>query len=165
MISITLSPSSQWGRGESVVGSGLESCRNERVPCSSGDSLVDHLALDRADAFDVLGENLACSLHRLGARRERRVDRIDLCGVDGGLMGEAKRHRGGYLLFQARFVMQIEEGRADWYHTCPRAGGDEAATQAGEERLPGKCRAQTGRHVRSTKHKTCEPRRCRRDRF
>src|ERR1700752_3545968 len=60
------------GSRESVVGSGLESCRNERVPCSSGDSLVDHLALDRADAFDVLGENFACSLHRLGARSERR---------------------------------------------------------------------------------------------
>src|SRR3984893_417900 len=129
MISITNSPSSQWGRGESVVGSGLESSRNERVPCSSGDSLVDHLALDRADAFDVLGENLACSLHRLSARRERRVDRIALRGVDGGLSGEAKRRDGGgYLLFQARFVVQIEEGRVDWYHTCHRAGGDEAAT-------------------------------------
>src|SRR5580692_438730 len=152
MISITLSPSSRWDRTESVVCSGLESCRNERVPCSSGDSLVDHLALDRADAFDVLGEDLACSLHRLGARRKRRVDRIDLRGVDGGLSGEAKRHRGGYLLFQARFVMQIEEGRVDWHHTCHRAGGDDAATHYGEERLPGNCRAQIGRHVRSTKH-------------
>src|ERR1700722_16678514 len=137
MFSIKTFPSSQWGRGESVVGSGLEPSRNERVPCSSGDSLVDHLALDRADAFDVLGENLACSLHRLGARRERRVDRIDLCGVDGGLSGEAKRRGGGYLLFQARSVMQIEEGRVDWHHTCHRAGGDEAATHQGEERLPG----------------------------
>src|SRR5258706_13379095 len=127
MISITLSPSSQGGRGESVVGSGLESCRNERVPCSSGDSLVDHLALDRADAFDVLGENLACSLHRLGVRRERRVDRIDLCGVYGGLSGEAKRHRGGYLLFQARFLMQNEKGRGGWYRTWHRPGREEAA--------------------------------------
>src|ERR1700722_2391634 len=128
MISITLSPSSQWGRGESVVGSGLESCRNERATCSSCDSLVDHLALDRADAFDVLGENPACSVHRLGTRGEPRVDRIDLCGVYGGLSGEAKRHRAGDLLFQARFVMQIEEGRVDWHHTCHRAGGDETAT-------------------------------------
>src|SRR5258706_8455940 len=128
MICLTLSSSSQGGRGEAVCGAVHESSRNERVPFPSGDSLVDHLALDRADAFDVLGENLACSLHRLGARRERRVDRIDLYGVDGGLSGEAKRHRGGYLLFQARFVMQIEEGRVDWYHTCHRAGGDEAAT-------------------------------------
>jgi hypothetical protein len=95
---------------ESVVGSGFEPGRNERAPCFAGDSLVDHLAVDRAYALYVLGENLAGSLHRLGTRRERRVDRTDLRGVNGGLGGEAKRHSASDLLFQAGLVMQIEEG-------------------------------------------------------
>jgi hypothetical protein len=75
-----------------------------------GRCLVDHLAIDRADALDVLGKNLAGSLHRLGTWCERRVDRTDLRGVDRGLGGEAKRHRPRDLLLQSGLVVQIEEG-------------------------------------------------------
>jgi transposase-like protein len=49
----------------------------------AGNGRVNHLAVDRADALGVLDENGAGFLHGRGAGRERRVDRADLCGVDG----------------------------------------------------------------------------------
>ena len=70
-------------------------------------------------------------VHRLGARRQRRVDRADLRGVNGGLGGEAERHRGSDLLLQAGLVVQIEEWGVDRRHARQSTGRDEAAAREG----------------------------------
>jgi hypothetical protein len=65
----------------------------------AGDRLIDHLAVNRADALGVLGEDGAGLLDRFRGGSESRVDHAYLCGMNGGLGAEAERHGGGYCLF------------------------------------------------------------------
>src|ERR1700735_5622860 len=100
----------QVGVEKSVFGSGYQPGRGKGAARLAGDRLVDHLAVDGADALGVLGEDGAGLGDDLrGSRRQRRVERGYLRGMDGGLGGAAERHRGGDLLLQAGLVVQIEE--------------------------------------------------------
>jgi hypothetical protein len=92
-----------------VAFSGCEPGCGEYAPRLAGDGLIDHLAVDCADAFAVLSEDGAGFRHRLGGRRQRAVDRTDLRRVNGGLGGEAERDRVGDLLFQASLVVNVEK--------------------------------------------------------
>src|ERR1700722_7754422 len=107
-----MSPSSG-GSEKSVAGSDLEPGCGEGAACFAGDRLVDHLPVDRADALGVLGKDGAGLHHRLGAWRQRSVDRADLRWVNGGLGAEAERHRSGDLLLQAGFIVEVEEWGVD----------------------------------------------------
>src|ERR1700690_4009982 len=117
----------QVGVEKSVFGSGLEPGRGKGAARLAGDRLVDHLAVDGADALGVLGEDRAGLVDRLGAWCQRRVDRRYLAGMDGGLGGEAERHRGGDLLLQAGLVVQIEERGVDRGYARQSTGRDEPA--------------------------------------
>src|SRR5580658_2300153 len=117
-----MSPSSGWVQ-KSVVGSGLDPGRGEGAACFAGDCLVDHLTVNRSDAVGVLVEDRAGSIHGLGAWRQRGIDRADLRGVNGGLGAEAERHRGGYFLLQAAFIVKIEEWGVDRHNPRESACG------------------------------------------
>ncbi len=140
------------------VGSGLDAGRGEGAACFAGDSFVDHLAVDRSDALGVLGEDPAGLLHRRGAGCERYVDRADLGGVNGGLGGEAERHRGGDLLRQAGVVMEIEKRRVDRRYAAQSASRDQSTTCEGEW-LPCGGRPEVCRHIGRAQHQAEEPRR------
>jgi hypothetical protein len=66
-----------------VVGSSLKPAGSENATRLPSDHLVNHLAADRPDALGVLGEDGAGVFHRLGVRRQRGIDRADLCGDMG----------------------------------------------------------------------------------
>src|SRR3984957_16513623 len=126
MVSIGLTPSAG-GVEKSVVCSGFQPGRGKGAARLAGDRLVDHLAVDCADALGVLREDRVGLVDRLGARRQRRVDRRYLRGMDGGLGGEAERHCGGDLVLQAGLVVQIEEWGVDRGYARQSTGRDEPA--------------------------------------
>src|ERR1700722_15025185 len=75
----------------------------------AGNRLVDHLAINRADALGVLGEDRSSLLDFFGSWGERFIDRADLRRVNGGLGAEAKCHGGGGLLLQTALIVDVEK--------------------------------------------------------
>jgi hypothetical protein len=84
--------------------------------------------------------------------------------VDGGLGGEAHRHRCGDLLLEAGLVVQVEKGRIDRRYASKRTGRDQPAAREGK-RLPGRGRPEIGRQVGGAQHQAGQPRRRNRDRL
>ena len=87
-----------------------------------------------------------------------------LRGMDGGLGGEAERHRGGDLVLQADLIVQIEEWGVDRGYARQSTGRDEPAACEGERR-PCRGRPEVGGHVGGAQHQAGKAWRRRRDRL
>jgi hypothetical protein len=98
------------------------------VRATGPDGLVDHLAVDDADAFLILDKDRTGLLDIFVRRGQGFVDGLDLVGMDRGLCDEAHADAALHLVIQAALVPDREVGTVDRCNPRVGAGCDEATS-------------------------------------